>query len=167
MIRSTAFAVLLCAFAVPAVAAAAKVYKCPGPSGSSVFSQFPCSEKPVAPIASVANAQTVAAATEERPQLSVAECTARSRDITERFSNDSAEATSDIRRLREQMATSGGYSADKRANALRVELTSAEDRLDAAGRIQRRSQLDLRQDCDGRGSGSASASLSGSRAYAR
>jgi inorganic triphosphatase YgiF len=152
MIRSLVFAALASSLAVPAAAyAAANVYKCPGPSGSTVYSQFPCAKKApdVDATATVKPAAQIAGSATSSADID-GECAARTRTINDRFSNAAADATAEIRRLREQMSLTGGYSADKPDNGLRAELTAAEDRLDAAGRAQRRDLVELRKDCDER-----------------
>lgn len=156
MIRSLVFAALVSSLAVPATAyAAANVYKCPGPSGSTVFSQFPCAKKAAdvdatatAKPADLREAQTAGSATSSTDIDG--DCAARTRTINNRFSEAATDATAEIRHLREQMALTGGYSADKPDNGLRAELTAAEDRLDAAGRAQRRDLVELRKECDER-----------------
>ena len=140
MIRATVLLVLLAASA----SAEAGVYKCKGPTGAIVYSQFRCAQAPApeTPAAVPTPAQN--------PQASAktgGECPARTREINDRFSDEAAAATRDIRRLREHMAATNGYSADTADKGLRAELDAAEDRLDEAGRRQRQGLVDLRKDC--------------------
>jgi len=129
-------------FGLPGIgAAAAPVYRCTGPTGATVYSNFPCPSKP-SPAASESAAAAASASDAS------AECAERSRAINERFSTEAAAATVDIRRLREQMSVADGYSAAAPNAPLRAELAAAEDRLDASGRRQRHDLLELRKDCD-------------------